>query len=78
MIVTLESTDKIIELETPNGRVPARLWEGRTSTGIACHALITRIAVHKDDDASQFQAELLEQRAPTPAVAKVYETRMVL
>jgi hypothetical protein len=74
MIVHLESTDKIVHL---NG-VPARVWEGHTETGIACHALITRIAVHKDLDASQFERELQECRPVSPEVNGVYPTRMVL
>jgi hypothetical protein len=37
----LENTSKIVEL---NG-VPARVWEGKTESGIACHAFITRVAV---------------------------------
>jgi hypothetical protein len=78
MRVTLESTDKIVELKTPRGIVPARLWEGHTDTGIACHALITRIAVHKDDDASQFERELKEQRAPSKELQGVYDARLVL
>ena len=53
MTVTLTSTDKVVELKTPSGIVPARLWEGTTANGIRCHAFITRIAVHKNDDASE-------------------------
>lgn len=41
MKITLESTSKIVEL---NG-VPARVWEGKSESGIPCHAFITRIAV---------------------------------
>jgi hypothetical protein len=72
--VTLESTSAIVTL---NG-VPARVWEGHTENGIACHALITRIAVHKDHDASQFERELQECRPPSADLANVYPSRMVL
>jgi len=78
MRVILESTDKIVELQTSTGIVPARLWEGVTDSGIQCHAFITRIAVHKDDDATQFERELKKQRAPSAALPKVYDTRLVL
>jgi len=74
MKVTLESTSKIVEL---NG-VPARIWEGQTDSGIACHAFITRIAVAFTEDTRQFARELEEQRAPSSAVAKAYDTRLVL
>jgi hypothetical protein len=78
MRVQLESTDKIVELETPSGRVPARIWEGTTENGIACHAFVTRIAVSKDLDASEFERELQEHRAPSAAVAQAYDLRLVL
>lgn len=60
MNVQLHSTTKIV---TING-VPARVWEGVTEGGINCHAFITRIAVHKNDDASEFEKELNEVHAP--------------
>ena len=78
MRVQLESTDRIIELQTATGVVMARLWEGTTENGIACHAFITRIAVHKDDDASEFARDLQEHRAPSRALADVYDARLVL
>lgn len=78
MRVTLESTDKIVDLKTPTGIVPARLWEGTTESGIACHAFITRIAVHKDADNSQFERELQEHRPLSKELTGVYDARMVL
>jgi hypothetical protein len=63
MRVQLHSTDTITNI---NG-VPARVWEGVTENGIRCHAFITRIAVGKDDDASEFELELKEQHAPISA-----------
>ena len=78
MRVQLESTDKIVELKTPNGVVPARIWEGTTENGIACHAFVTRIAVSKDLDASEFERELQEHRPLSRELSGVYETRMVL
>lgn len=78
MKVTLESTDKIVELVTATGAVPARIWEGTTDSGIPCHAFITRIAVHKNDDASQFERELLEQRPPRNADLAAISTRLVI
>jgi hypothetical protein len=74
MKVTLENTTKIVHI---NG-VPARVWEGTTDSGIACHAFITRIAVALTADAGQFTRELLEQRAPSPEVEKAYDARLVL
>jgi hypothetical protein len=60
MKITLENTDQIIQF---NG-VPARVWVGKTESGIEVEAFITRIAVHKDQDHTQFQKELSEQPVP--------------
>ncbi len=67
MQVQLESTSKIVTL---NG-VQARIWEGHTASGIPCHAYVTRIAVAKDEDSTQFEKELLEQAAPSAAIAAI-------
>lgn len=64
MKVTLESTDRIVHLVVNGQDVPARLWEGNTESGIPCHAFITRIAIAKGLDATQFERELQECRPP--------------
>jgi hypothetical protein len=71
MKVTLENTDKVVLLTIGDVTVPARIWEGRTANGIACHAYITRIAVHDEEDAAEFDRDLKEQRRPTAAVAAI-------
>ncbi len=78
MTVTLHATTKIVELKTADGIVPARIWEGATDSGIPVHAFITRIAVHKSDDASEFERELQEQRPPSREIDETYPLRMVL
>lgn len=78
MVVTLSPTDKIVELKTPTGVVPARIWEGTTESGIRCHAFITRIAVHKDLDSSQFDRELQATTPLSPELEGVYPSRLVL
>jgi hypothetical protein len=77
MKVTLESTTKIVELKTDAGVVPARIWEGTTESGVKVHAYVTRIAVARDDDTSQFERELKECRAPSPEVQAI-PLRMIL
>lgn len=71
MKVTLDSTTKIVELTLNGQTLPARIWEGHTESGIPCHAYITRIAVHEDLDASQFERELQEHRRATPAIEAI-------
>lgn len=77
MKVTLESTDRIVTLVHNGQEVPARIWEGRTDKGIACHAYITRIAVANGDDASEFEQDLREQRKASAAL-DVIPTRLVI
>lgn len=71
MQVTIESTTQVVELEMPDGAVvPARMWEGQTTSGIPVHCFVTRIcpSIHKDDlspaAAAVFERELVECRAP--------------
>lgn len=60
MKVQMEATDKITTLDG----VPVRLWEGTTEQGTKCKVFVHRIAVHKDVDCSQFEAELDERMPP--------------
>lgn len=75
MKATLESTDRVIEV---NG-VPARVWQGVTAAGVPFVALITRVAVHRDADHGEFAAELQEEHAPPEEAAiRAFPARMVL
>jgi hypothetical protein len=67
MKVTIESTSKLVEV---NG-VPARIWEGKTESGIAVHCYITRVAVEPGENEAQFKAELMECRAPSEAIEAI-------
>lgn len=74
MKIQIESTEKIVTL---NG-VPARIWEGRTDSGIKVHCFITRIAIDKDEtNQEQFQKELQEHRPPSVEVED-FPLRMIL
>lgn len=64
--ITLTSTTKLITLLVNGVDVPARIWQGETESGIEVHAYVTRIAVHKDLDYSQFERELVSCAEPTP------------
>jgi hypothetical protein len=69
MRISLESTTKMVELETCSGcRVAARIWEGKTASGIPVHAYITRIAVLESQDQHEFERELKAHRAPSAAI----------
>jgi hypothetical protein len=76
MEITIKNTTKIVKL---NG-VPARIWEGQTSTGIRVHCFITRIAIDKDEspeNITQFAHELLEQEAPSEAI-QLYSLNLII
>jgi hypothetical protein len=64
MTITVHSTDQIIQIEKAGVSVPARVWEGKTDSGIAVSLLVTRIAAGKNEDLSQFERELQEQAIP--------------
>jgi hypothetical protein len=74
MTITIHNTTKMVEL---NG-VPARIWEGHTDSGIEVHCFVTFIAAHEEADATQFRAELEEQRPPSAIVDQVYPLHMIL
>ena len=78
MKITLESTSKIVTLTTGTGDVQARIWEGRTESGIEVHAFITRVAVNRNEDCSQFETELKECRTPLNPDIQAYPARIIL
>lgn len=67
MKITINSTTKIVHIDG----VPARIWEGQTDNGIPVHCFVTRIAVHNDQDHSQFVRELQEHQAPSADVQAI-------
>jgi hypothetical protein len=79
MKITIESTTSIVEIDNAQQRpaLQCRVWEGVTERGVKVQVLVTRIAVHKDDDVSQFEEELREMRAPTNN-APAFPLRMIL
>jgi hypothetical protein len=74
MNIQIHSTTKVVEF---NG-VPARVWEGITKSGIEVHCFITRIAVNKNEDCTQFEKELQEHKPPVNADIQSYPLRMIL
>jgi hypothetical protein len=73
MKMTIESTTRIIEASG----IQCRVWEGVTERGVKVQALIPRVAALKDQDLSQFEAELQEQRPPSVG-AQAFPLRMIL
>lgn len=73
MKITIESTTKIIKADG----IECRVWEGKTASGINVMCLIPRVVVKADQDCSQFEKELQEQRAPSED-AQVFPLSMIL
>lgn len=74
MKITIESTNKIVEL---NG-VPARVWEGHTESGIPLHCFITRVSVKDTEDTTQFEKELQEHKVPENADIQGIPLRLII
>jgi hypothetical protein len=64
--ITIESTDAIVALEVNGKDVPARVWEGKTDSGIPVVCLVTRISpqTHDAEANAVFARELIETRKP--------------
>lgn len=85
MKITIESTDKIVELVGNDGGAlcPARLWEGETDDGVPVFCFVTRIAPAipeaelPGEIARRFGRALMETRAPSAVVA-AFPARLIL
>lgn len=66
MKITIESTKQVVTLTIDGATVPARLWEGRTESGIPVVCFVTLIRAPHDEDLREFERELEEHRAPSP------------
>lgn len=73
MKITIENTTKIVHVDG----VPARIWEGKTDSGIPVHCFVTRIAVGLLENQEQFERELKETKTPSADVA-AYPLRIIL
>ncbi len=78
MRITIESTDRVVELISNGVSVPGRVWEGRTERGVPVIAVITRIAAHLEDDQAEFEHDLRETRSPSPAAIAAIPLRLTL
>ncbi len=70
MKITIESTDKLTEIDG----VSVRIWTGVTAEGTKCFVFVHRIAVHFSVNTQQFERELKEQLQP----GRVFDLRQIL
>jgi hypothetical protein len=71
MKITVESTDKIVDLLNESSVIACRVWEGQTESGVKVHCFIPRIAAKADQDLSQFERELQEMRPASVEIAAI-------
>lgn len=71
MKITIESTSRLVTLITRAGDVQARVWQGRTESGIPVHCFVTRIVPEIpesdpriDELTAEFERELQRQADP--------------
>ena len=75
MKIEIENTNVIVAVDG----VPARVWEGKTESGVPVHVFVTRISPQSNEksDIAIFEKELQETKAPSPEV-RAYPLRMIL
>jgi len=78
MRMTIESTDRVVELFVAGSPVPARVWEGQTERGVRVAVLVTRIAAHLESDQAEFERDLKETRAPSGHAIQAFPMRLLL
>jgi hypothetical protein len=71
MKITLELTDTIVTTKTPDGSMPARVWEGRTESGFPIYAYVTRVFAILPDDVTRIEREQEATRPMTPTVLQM-------
>lgn len=78
MKITIESTTQIVNtIDRLSGQgMPARVWEGKTESGVKVVCLIARIAAQAGQDLSEFDRELKEQKQPE--AENVFPLRMIV
>ncbi len=75
MQIEIENTEKIVKLDG----VSARVWEGKTKSGIPVHCFVTRISPQTNDPEllTEFENQLQETKAPSAAV-QAYPWSLIL
>ncbi len=78
MRMTIESTDRLVEVRVAGASVPARVWEGHTERGVPVAVLVTRVAAHLDSNQAEFEKDLKETRPPSTHAIEAFPMRLIL
>ena len=82
MKITIQSTEQLVDISTGHVDAPlhsfrARVWRGKTESGIAVQVLVSRVAVEATEQQDEFERELTAQHAPAPE-PRAFPLRVVL
>lgn len=77
MKVTLENTDRFVQVQGPGGAVPGRVWQGYSENGLPVVFVVTLVQVPAECDQTIFARQLRECAAPR-ADALVIPLRFIL
>lgn len=78
MKITIEPTQRFVEISGSGGAVPARVWEGRTEDGIPVYLAVTRLAVRTDYDQAKFERELVACKPPSPDAIRAIPLKLIV
>lgn len=78
MKITIESTNRVVTVESEGAMMPARVWEGVTENGVKVVAVIVRVVCHKDDDAAEFERDLKVCRPPSGMAMDAIPLRLII
>lgn len=75
MKITIESTSKIVEIQTNTGKIPARIWQGSTESGVPVQCFISLVSPkipefdsRIDELTAEFERDLQRYPEPRPTV----------
>lgn len=80
MKLTLEPTDKIVQIASVDGLVTARIWQGEDDQGVPVFCVITRVVVSESQPLAvhaRFAADLLET-VPMRSDVATFPLRLII
>jgi hypothetical protein len=78
MKITVESTDKVVNLFRGSGQeLACRIWEGYSENGVPVQCMIVRVAAPVECNQAEFEHDLEETRPPQMQ-PEIFPLRLVL
>lgn len=76
--ITIEPTQRFVEIGANGHGVPARIWEGTTEDGTPVYLAVTRLAVRGDYDQEKFERELVAAKPPSPEAIRAIPLKLIV